>query len=264
MRLSSIGRPARHASLPLALALSTLLLACGSSNAPPSPDSSGGDSTNGTKTDGPNAGERGSDNGPNSAAPLSCSSLSFCSSISVAAYHGKTIVPEPQGGTLRDGLYQLAYALVGDGSYAQSGGVYESGDRSAAVWIQDGRFRWVGFSHGNAGTVKTSGNTITFKSAENCDDATGERTSTSESESAYEFTVDASGTLLLFGELVTSGGNVRYAKAYVPANSPCADTVSSIPKQPGPSANCSVRNCGCTAATNKPADADTCKFVRGG
>jgi hypothetical protein len=258
----------RPGAVSAAILLTTAALSgCGSNDTAETsaPDGSGrNNNSDGTPPPGAPGGNTPPGSQPNAATPLACSSLSFCTSISVAGYHGKTIVPAPTGGTIKDGLYQLAYELVGDDEYASSGGVYESAQSLSALMIQEGRFRWAGFAHGSAGAVQTSGTTVTFKNTDSCDDATGERTSAYDRTETYEYSVDATGTLLLFGEASTQSGKVRYARAYIPASSACAETVARVPKTPAPSANCSVRNCGCSAAIGKPANADTCKFVQGG
>ncbi len=177
-----------------------------------------------------------------SAQPLTCKSIALCTTYDVKTFIGD--VPAPSGGTVKDGLYRLAYVLD-PSNIDEDPGYHADLD---ALMIRGSYYNWAGFFRDGVGTFSTSGQTITFKESQNCERGTDGSSSTQMLE--YKFTASDS-ELRIFSHVSRSDG-VEWDSMYVykrtSAPSEVCDTVSSEPSQPGDSADCHVTNCACNFA----------------
>ena len=204
----------------------------------------------------PSDGGTGGGDGSVVGGPLTCLSYTWCGSGTVKQYNGQTL-PTTRGGIIADGLYREAYIL------AEKGTGTTFGDYGGAFLFRNGSARELG-SLGRVGTFTTTATTLSIAYASNCDDQSGKTTSASMATDVSEYFVDAQGQLFLFYKSTGSSGTQTVAHVYKPQAKLCANLPQSVPATPGDSYTCNVTNCGCTEASNGPAEPQTCKFVHGG
>jgi hypothetical protein len=172
--------------------------------------------------------------------PLTCKSAALCTTYEVKTF--VTTQPAPSGGSIRDGLYRLAYDLVPANADVQAG-YYDELD---ALEIRGGSYVWTGLFRDHMGTVATSGTSATFMHSQNCHlGAPGDPASRTDT---YQYTATAS-ELDLYATVTE--GTKSWLKMYVYVPDPGAGvcgTVSAEPTTPGDSAMCTVTNCACSFA----------------
>ena len=173
--------------------------------------------------------------------PLTCQSIALCTTYDTKVFIGK--VPAPEGGSVRDGLYRLAWAMDPDNIDEDP-----SYDDLDALEIRGQYFNWAGSFRDNIGAIATAGTTMTFKKSQLCERGSDGSSSTDSLE--YKYTATGN-ELRLFSHIRRSDG-VEWdrMKVYVLTSSPAdvCKTVSSEPSAPGDSAICRVTNCACKFA----------------
>lgn len=206
------------------LVIAVFLAACGGSSSSPGDDDSV---------------DAGVDAAPPQQQPLTCSSVALCTTYDVKTFLGT--VPAPAGGTIRSGLYRLAWVLDPD-DVNETGGYHEDLE---ALLIQGTSMHRAGFFDDDVGTLSTSGTTLTFKVTEECALGTDESAGTT----TLTFPYTATDTQLQLYSHVSRSDGVQWDRlyTYVRADDPSeiCRTVASAPSTPGDSAKCNVTNCEC-------------------
>jgi hypothetical protein len=177
-------------------------------------------------------------------AKLACNSAALCTTYDVNTFLGT--VPAPAGGTVRSGLYRLAWKLIPD-NVGETGGYH---DELESLETSGSGYRHAAFFNDELGTFQTTGTTITFNASQYCDRGNDGDPSTNVRE--YKYTATAT-ELDLFSTVTRSDGVTwQQLSAYVLTASPMdvCKTVAMTPPTPGDSAQCRVSNCACEFALN--------------
>tara|TARA_R110002073_G_scaffold74100_2_gene181079 strand:+ start:74418 stop:75164 length:747 start_codon:yes stop_codon:yes gene_type:complete len=184
---------------------------------------------------------------------LTCSSLALCTSFDVKQFLGEDEVAT--GGSIADGTYVLAWEVTSDPSEDASEGYYSS---VSALVISGGEYVGAGFSYEGAGTISTSGTTLTLHKKRSC--GLGEDFGESDYTSEFEYT--ATSDRLILHSPVQSSNGLEWINQRVflrrGADQICT-TVADEPTSPGESAQCHVSNCYCNVAENGTVDNDLCQ-----
>lgn len=179
-----------------------------------------------------------------SSEPLTCESIAMCTTYEVKTFTGT--VPTPAGGTIKNGLYRLAYNVIPSGIDGEDEGYSDTLD---AILIEGNQFNW-----DNLGTFSTSGTEITFNDTRRCDRGTDE----GEAMNTWTYKYTATATELHIFDHVSRSDGVEWEKmnVYKLVSDPgeVCDTVSAEPSTPGDSATCNVLNCGCSFSVNGTVD----------
>lgn len=203
-----------------------------------------------SNTDGSGVDARGADARQDLPA-LTCKSIAHCSTYDVKTFLGT--VPAPAGGTVKSGLYRLAWNLI-PADVNEAGGYH---DELEALAISGTSFNWASFHHDAVGTISTSGTTITFQETLNCNRGSDGSASTS----MLKYTYTASGDELRIFSHVQRSDGVSWEKMYVyvlvsdPAE--VCNAVANEPTTPGDSTQCRVSNCACKFAIDGTVNACT-------
>lgn len=175
---------------------------------------------------------------------LTCGSLAFCTTYDVKTFIDT--VPAPAGGTLRDGIYRLAYT-IDPASTGDTPGYHLDLD---LLEIQGTSYNWAGFLRDHIGTVATSDTTVTFQKTSTCSGGRDGEATTDKLD--YKYTATA-GELDLFSHVMRSDGTQwdrLYAYKRVASPDEACATVTGDPQTPADSAQCRVTNCACHIAIN--------------
>jgi hypothetical protein len=175
---------------------------------------------------------------------LACNSAALCTTYDVNTFLGT--VPAPAGGTIRSGLYRLAWKLIPD-NVGETGGYH---DELESLEISGNQYRNAAFFDDELGTIQTTGTAITFNASKNCPSGADGDASTNSRD--YTFTATAT-ELDLFSTVTRSDGVTwQQLSAYVLTMSPMevCQTVATTPTSPGDSAQCHVSNCACFFTLN--------------
>ncbi len=244
-------------SLVVVFGLVSVLAACSSSTSDSTPDPGANTSpNNGNNNGNPEPGDASTREDSPTADPLTCLSHTWCGSGSVTQWNGQ-VLPTARGGAIPDGLYRQAYIL------AEKGTGTTFGDYGAGLQFRKGSIRSFG-GLSKVGTFTVSAGKLAVAYTSSCDDGSGATGTASTEKEDIDYLVDANGQLFVFYASSGSAGNQTVAHVYLPQASFCGNLPKAVPTAPGDSFVCKVQNCGCTEATNGPANAQTCKFVHGG
>jgi hypothetical protein len=185
-----------------------------------------------------------------SSEPLTCESIAICTTYEVKTFTGA--VPAPAGGTIKSGLYRLAYNIIPDGIDGEEA---DYSDELTALLIEGTQYNWAGYFQDSVGKITIAGTDATFTDTRDCFRGADQGDSTN--SWTYKFT--ASGTELHIYDHVRRSDGVEWDKMnvfkLVSDPDEICDTVSSEPSTPGDSAMCNVANCGCSFSVNGTVDA---------
>lgn len=184
-----------------------------------------------------------------SSEPLTCESIALCTTYEVKTFTGT--VPAPAGGTIKSGLYRLAYNLIPAGIPGEEEDYIDSLD---ALLIEGTQYNWAGPFRDDLGTLSTSGTDLTFTQTRRCN--RGEDNGTYSDSTTYKYTATANELHVYVHVRRSDGMEWDQMDVYKLTSSPSeiCETVSAEPSTPGDSAMCTVINCGCSFSVNGTVD----------
>lgn len=193
----------------------------------------------------------GSDDG-GSGEPLTCASLTLCSYAEVTNYHVASIAA-PQGGTIADGQYRLAWVET---ERADDAGRL---DDLEALEIRGDSFRLSGGPRGERGELMRSGTDLTLHTTHYCDLSV--EAVTADGSWTYGYTASAN-ELRLYDTGSSAGEQWKIVRVFRKMGDPgeACDLVSSVPTAAGESAYCWSSNCFCAVASNEELGESSCPF----
>lgn len=250
----------RIAPAALLACFSITFTACSSSSSglAPQPDASDGSIDSDASVDDANI----ADTRAEAAAPLACTSRTWCMDYSVKAFRGTP--PVAAGGVIAEGTYRLAYTLEPAGIDPD----YLT-EQAALLYFSQGRFEAPGQTgFGAVGTYSTStgadGPTLVLQGTTNCQTFGAQGSSASGATRTSPFSATAT-QLTIIGTVTPLGpeAGAPWKRAYVYFKNDgdvCAPATSD-PASADDSFFCRVANCACAQSSGSLITPASCPFI---